>query len=281
MSFRFGNRPGFGLWTVCVACCALSAAGCKTIAPSNHRDWTPDQALLPYAEIEDDQVHVHNIRNCEYLSDEEYIVNHYNRTIDVEDLETVDFLIVPFRDMPALAHTMLSFGTSDGKQLAVSVEIRREREESYAAWKGGMRQYEIMYVLGDERDLVRLRTNFRRDAVYLYRARAEPEQVQALFIDVMERANKLRDKPEFYDTLTNNCTTNIVRHINHLSPDRVPYSYKVLLPGHSDRMAHDLGLLDTDLPFLQAKRRARIDELALAANDDPDFSTAIRTRLMR
>ncbi len=257
------------------------AIGCKAVAPSNHRDWTPDQALLSYAEFAGDQVHVHNIRNCNYLNEDEYIVEHYNRTIDLKQVESVDFLVVPFPDMPNLAHTMLSFGLGNGDYLALSVEIRKERDEAYAAWKGSLRQYELMYVLGDERDLIKLRTNHRQDDVYLYRGQATSEQTRALLVDVLKRANKLRDKPEFYDTLTNNCTTNLVRHVNHLRPHRVPYSYQVLLPGHSDRLAHRLGLLDTDLPFEELKIRSRINTLAMRYSDADDFSDKIRMGLGR
>jgi hypothetical protein len=171
---------------------------------------------------------------------------------------------------------MLSFGFDDGEYLAASVEVRREKGEKYAFLNGIRQKYEIMYVLGDERDLVNLRTNYRKADVYLYRGRATREQVRDLFVDVMKRTNKLAVEPEFYNTFTNNCTTNIVRHINRLAPNRVPYSIHVLLPGLSDRLAYDLGLIDTSVPFEEAKRQAKINYLAEVYRDDPDFSQRIR-----
>jgi len=248
----------------------------KMLKPSNDRDWAPDQAVLPSAEFHGERVTVHNIRNCKYFSAKDYLVRHYDKTYDLNDLETVDFIVAPFPEIPSLAHTMLSFGFAGGEYLAVSVEIRKERGESFAPWKGFLRQYELMYVVGDERDLVALRTNHRLEDVYIYRARATPEQARELLMDVMRRVNELAESPEFYHTLANNCTTNIRRHINHLAADRVPYDYRVLLPGYSDRLAYDLGLLETDDSFEATKRRARVNYRAYLYRDDPQFSAKIR-----
>ena len=236
----------------------------------------PDQALLPSAAIDRDRVTVHNIRRCVYYTTQDYVVDHHDKTFDLGKLSTVDFIVVPFAQIPVLAHTMLSFGFDDGDYLAVSVEVRKEEGETFSAWKGGLRQFEIMYVVGDERDLIKLRTHYRKDDVYLYRARADRRQVRALFLDVMHRVNKLANEPEFCDTLTNNCTTNIAQHVNGLKRDRVPFGWGVLLPGLSDRMAHRLDLLDTNLPFPEAKRAARISELALTDTGTGNFSAMIR-----
>lgn len=260
-----------------LACLLIAAAGCAaTSRPSNSRNWSPDQAVLATAEFDGDRVVVHNVRNCTYLTADNYVVDRYDRSYDLNDLETVDFVMVPFKGAPALAHTMLSFGFAGGDFLAVSVEVRKERGETYSVVRGLLRQFEIMYVVGDERDLVKLRTNYRQDDVYVYRARATKEQVRALFVDVVQRVNELAEKPEFYDTLTNNCTTNIAQHINRLAPDRVPLDPRILLPGYSDRLAYDLGLLDTDLPFEQAKRQALVGRAELETAEAVDFSRVIR-----
>jgi hypothetical protein len=136
-----------------------------------------------------------------------------------------------------------------------------------------------MYVVGDERDLIQLRTNHRRDPVYLYPVRAPRERIEQMFVSMLRRANHLRQEPEHYNTLTNTCTTNIVRHVNELVPGRVPWSYKVLLPGYSDELAYELGLIDTELPFAAAKQHFRIDDDALRAAGRDDFSRRIRQGL--
>lgn len=248
--------------------------------PSNDRDWTPDQALLPWAEFSGRRVAVHNVRDFRYRSVADYDAAWQDRSYDLDRLRSAWFLVEPFeRDWVGPAHTLMSFGFEGDDYLAVSAEIRKERGEEFSPWKGLLRQYEIMYVVGDERDLIQLRTNHRRDPVYLYPVRAPRERIEQMFVGMLRRANHLREKPEHYNTLTNTCTTNIVRHVNELVPGRVPWSYKVLLPGYSDELAYGLGLIDTDLPFAAAKRRFRIDDDALRAAGREDFSQRIRRGL--
>ncbi len=248
----------------------------RVVTPSNHRNWLPSLAVLPYAEFHNGQVTVRNIRHCEYLTEEDYIVRHYDKTFDLDRLEAVDFMVVPFAEMPSLAHTMLSFGFGEQGYLAVSVEARLQEGQSYSPIRGMLRQYEIMYVLADERDVIPLRTQHRQADVYVYRTRANREQARMLLLDVLARVNQLAVEPEFYDTLTNNCTTNIVQHVNRVFPSRVPMHIGVLLPGYADRLAYDLGLLEGTETFRQLRERAHVNEAANRYARAPDFSERIR-----
>ena len=254
----------------------------KILAPSNVRNWSPDQAVLPYAELQGQQITVHNVRHCRYFSDDVYVVHHEDRVYDLQDLQSVDFFVVPFDNMPAIAHTMLSFEfqPSEGppQRLAVSVETRREQGEEYTAWKGSARQYELMYVLADERDVIGVRAHHRGEDVYLYPTTATPEQARSLFVDVMGRVNELASRPEFYDTIRNNCTTNIARHINRLAPRRIRYDYHILLPGYSAKLAYDEGLIERHGTFEETKARAYVTPLAIANVYQEDFSERIRLR---
>ena len=262
----------------------LAVAGCaplsKAISPSNFRDWEPDQAVLPSAEFQGGQVTVHNVRNCNYFDENTYVIQHEDRTYNLADLQRVDFIVAPFVNMPRLAHTMLSFEfappNGPPQHLACSIEIRKEKGETYAAWKGSARQYELMYVLADERDVVELRTNYRGEDVYLYRTTATPEQARMLLIDVLARTNELNGRPEFYETFTNNCTTNLVRHVNRIKPNRLQYDYRVLLPGYSDKLAFDEGLLEAHGSFEETKAAAFLNAKALAAGGRAEFSRLIR-----
>ena len=237
---------------------------------------------MPYAEINGNQVTVHNIRNCQYFADDTYLVDYYDKTFDLATIRGVDFLMVPFEGMPSLAHTMLSFElvgpVGQPEYLAVSVETRKERGETYAAWKGSARQYELMYVVADERDVIKQRTNFRHEDVFLYNTTATPDVARQLFVDIMGRVNELAAKPEFYDTITNNCTTNIVRHINRVRPNRITYDLRQLLPGLSDQLAYDQGLIVHYGTFEETKERAHINALAERYADREDFSQLIRRR---
>lgn len=244
--------------------------------PSNDKDWVPELKVLPRAEFGADSVTVRNVRNCEFLTYRDCLVNYYDETYYLKDLKTVDFIVVPFQGNHAIAHTMVSFGFEGGQHVGISAEVRLSQGQAYDATMGLFGQFELTYVVADERDLIRSRTEHRNVDVYMYRSTATPEQARKLFIDMLRRVNQLHDTPEFYDTLTNNCTTNIVRHINHLAPNKVPYDYRVLFPGYADRLAYELGLIDNSLPFAEVKRRARINEVALQYKDSPDFSAKIR-----
>ena len=202
-------------------------------------------AVLPYARLRGDRVKVYNVRNCSYIDEDTYVLNYEDRTYDLDDLETLDFVICPFTTAPSLAHTMLSFGFRDGRYLAVSVEVRLEEGEVYSTVGGTMRQFEIMYVVADERDVIKLRTDSRdRPTSTSIDLARRKKQVRALFVDVMKRVNTLKKRPEFYDTLMNNCTTNIVAHINRVKPGTIPWDpTSSLLTGYSDRTAYSLGLL--------------------------------------
>jgi Domain of unknown function (DUF4105) len=254
----------------------------KVIAPSNFRDWTPEQAVLPYADFNGQRVTVHNIRNCQYFAKDTFLVDYYDETIDLGTIRAVDFIMVPFDALPSLAHTMLSFEFigPDGRpdHLAVSVETRKEKDQTYNPVKGSARQYELMYVVADERDVIRQRTNYRGESVYLYRTTATPDAARLLLVDVLGRVNELRSEPEFYNTLTNNCATNIVQHINRIKPDRVSYDIRVLLPGYSDHLAYDDGLIVRYGSFDETKQHAYVNPLAQRYADRDDFSELIRRR---
>lgn len=265
--------------TALLALAALALACATSAAEAQLRGdlpWSPDQAVLPDADFHGDAITIQNIRNCEYRSTTDYTVRYYNRTIQFWQVQSVDFVVVPFKETPTLAHTMLSFGINDGSYIGVSIEIRKRQGDMYSPLLAALPMYDLMYVVGDERDLIRLRTNFRLDGVYVYPTIATPAAAQRLFVSMMRRVDKLAREPEFYNTVTNNCTTNIRRHINEISPRQIPYDYRVLLPGLSDRLAYDLGLINTTDSFEVARDKARVNYLANLYQDAPDFSQRIR-----
>jgi hypothetical protein len=247
-----------------------------SVPPANDKNWSADQRVLPYAEFKDNSVTIYNIRNFTYASTTSYKRAYYNKTFDLNKISSVDYIIEPFSGYKGAAHTFLSFGFENGDYIAISVEIRKEAEETFSAVKGLFRQYELMYVIADERDVVKLRSNYRKDDVYVYPAKTTKENMRAVFVDMLERANKLREDPEFYNTFVNNCTTNIVLHVNNVRPGRIPWSINMVFPKNSDQVAYELGLIDTDLSFEEARKKFHINERALKYADDPKFSQRIR-----
>jgi hypothetical protein len=245
--------------------------------PSNNRDWITSQERLPAASINDSTVTIRDVRNFDYDTLGNNIARRYDdRTYDLSKLQSVWFVLAPFDpENRGPAHSFLSFGFADSQFVAISVEARREADEQYSIVKGMLRKYEIMYVVGDERDLIRLRVA-NGDDVYLYPIRTSPEKVRALFVRMLERGNDLRADPQFYNTLTNNCTTNILDHVNSIAPKKIPYGREVLLPGYADELAVELGLIDSELPIAEVRRRFHINDRARRAFHDANFSVAIR-----
>ncbi|KKU80438.1 MAG: hypothetical protein UY07_C0045G0011 [Parcubacteria group bacterium GW2011_GWA1_47_8] len=248
------------------------------VRPSNDRDWMLDQAVLPYVDIDGNRIAIHNIRNFTYQSTSEYTPNYYDATFDLEKLRNIYFIVEPFSGYKGAAHTFLSFEFDGDRFVSISIEIRKEKAESFSAVKGVFRKYELMYVIADERDVIKLRSNYRHDLVYLYPLKATPEKMRAVFVDMLLRVNKLKAKPEFYNTITNNCTTNITSHVNKITPGRVPWDITFLLPENADKYAYDLGFIDNTLPFEETRAAHLINELAEKFADSLDFSLKIRGR---
>ncbi|MFN6130336.1 MAG: DUF4105 domain-containing protein, partial [Planctomycetota bacterium] len=248
----------------------------KKATETDSKIFRSDLAVMPFVDMEDDRITIRYVRDCRYRSEDDYDVRYYDLSFRREDVKSVDFIIVPFKETELLAHTMFSFGLSDGRHFVISVEARLGADETYTAVAGAGRRYPLMYVIGDERDMILLRTAIRDVEVFLYKGRATPEQAQKLLVSMLNRTNKLHREPEYYDTLTNNCTTNLVKHINEIRPGRIPYQLRVLFPGHSDRMAYDLGLLEIEGPFEYARAYAKINDLAKLYADSPEFSKRIR-----
>jgi len=247
------------------------------VRPQNDRDWTPDQTLLPTVTFLDaNTVTIKNIRNIEYRTTTDYDLRYYDRTISLNDLRKVWFVVEPFGKYGA-AHTFLSFELNDGTFISVSVEIRKEKGESFSPIKGLFRQYELSYVIADERDVLRLRTNYRKDVVRLYPIRADKEKIVSVFKDMLIRAGEIKKNPEFYNTVTNNCATNIVKHVRKFSDKDIPLlDFRYLMPETLDELAYELGLIDTDLLLEEAREHFTINEMAEKHDKDPNFSKAVR-----
>jgi hypothetical protein len=244
------------------------------LTPRNDRDWQPDLAALAWAEIAGDTVTVHNVRHNDYRTEQDYTVRYEDRQYALSRLRTVD-LFLSHWGAPLVAHTVVSFGFDGGEHLAVSIEARKERGEAYSAVAGFFRHYELIYVVADERDVIRLRTSFRGEDVYLYPIVADAAAVRGLFLEYLDRLGQLRRRPEWYGALANNCTTAIPGH----SRQRSWRSWKLLANGYLDELAYEIGAVDRSLPFPELRARSRINERARAAGGGPDFSRRIREGL--
>ena len=246
--------------------------------PSLNRNWNTDQLILADISFDGEKIHVKNARNFSYTSTDTYTKHYYDTTYDTSKIIRAWYIIEPFWARDGPAHTMLSFDFSDGQHVVVSPEIRKEVGESFDAIKGLLKQYELVYMVGDERDLIALRSNYRKDTVMMFPLKISLEKLREFFISVMQRAQKLSQVPEWYNTITNSCATSIQYHANLLLPPdkQIPWSKQILLPKYSDEITYNLGLIDTKLSLKEAREYYSINKRALAADRKTDFSEKIR-----
>ena len=263
------RRWGIALYGVCFA---AVLGWWTTLQPSNNRAWAEDVARTATGIVVGDRLVVHDVRNFVWRSDSDFEPNWETRSYDLSKLKGLD-LIMSYWSGEAIAHTIVSFGFSDGQQLAFSIEIRKEKTESYSALAGFFRAYELSFIAADERDVVGVRTNVRGEDVRIYRLRVSPSQTRALLLEYIAEANDLARAPRFYNSLTTNCTTQIFRMVRAIQPG-LPLDYRILLAGYVPQFIYDRGAMAAGFPFDVLRDQSHIR--GKAASNDPDFSRMIR-----
>jgi hypothetical protein len=249
--------------------------GWLTLKPRNDRDWLPDVAQTAWADSHGDEITLHNIRHCEYRTVTDYTPRWETRTVRLSRITGIDFAIA-YWGSPYMAHPIASFQFADAPPICFSIETRKEVRESYSAIGGFFRQYELIYIVAEESDVIRLRTNVRTgEDVYLYRLTITPEKARERFMDYVTTLNQLRDTPRWYNAATTNCTTSI--RSQHDASQRTPWDWRILVNGKGDELMFERGAFVTGgLPFPALRAAARINDAARNAGPDADFSRRIR-----
>jgi len=249
----------------------------RSIPPRNDRDWLPDVARTASATFSGDLVTIHNVRDFDYRSETDYTERWEDRTYDLSKITGAD-IFISYWGSPLIAHTIMSWAFEDGQHLAISIETRKEKGEEYSALRGFFRQFELYYVVADERDVVRLRTNYRGEQVRLYHLNARPGIQRAVLEQYLQEINRLDQKPRWYNAVTHNCTTAIRYHVQQVAPNN-PFDWRILVNGLIDELGYERGTIDTSMPFEELRARSDIGEKARAADQDPEFSKRIREGL--
>jgi hypothetical protein len=256
-------------------CCVL--AWWLTLKPSNIGNWQPDVERTAWAEIDGDRVTIHNLRNCDYRTETDYANCWSDRTLYLSQIRAADLFLTNW-GIRFASHPIVSFQFGDNEHVAFSIEARYKTGQAYSTILGFFRQYGLIFVTADERDVIRLRTNYRKgEEVSLYRAKAQPETARAMFLTYVAYLNRLKDHPEWYNALTRNCTTAINKQLAANVNNPQPWNYQFIVNGTLDRLLYDRGRLVTGgIPFPELKQREHINAAAQAANRSPDFSSLIR-----
>jgi len=248
-----------------------------SIRPSHNRNWRPEVAVMPRAIIDGDRVLLKNVRNFDYRSPDDFTVRYEDREVLLSHLTSMDFFVSYWKPGP-VAHTFVSFNFDDADPVSISIEARPEVGRGFEPFASIFKQFGLIYVVGDERDLVRVRTNFRGEDVYLYRIQTSPDRVRQLFLVYLDRINQLADRPEFYQLLSNSCTINIVGYAR-MAGKLQQFDIRFWLNGFADRGLYRAHLLNPALPFAELRQRSWIDDAARAADNSADFSQRIRAAL--
>jgi hypothetical protein len=248
-----------------------------SIAPSHDRNWRPEVAVMPRAIIDGDRVRLSGVRNFDYRSANDFTARYEEREVQLSHLTALDFYVSYWTAGP-VGHTFVSFIFDNASPLSISIETRPEVGEGFDPIASLFKQFELIYVVGEERDLVAVRTNHRHETVYLYRLNTSAEDTRRLLLIYLARINELADRPEFYHLLTNSCTINIVRYAN-AAGRKGRFDIRHLLNGLIDSYLFHSGRLNTTLPYEEVRRRSLINEAAQAADAGPDFPERIRKSL--
>jgi len=250
------------------------------IKASNDRIWHKNVAVLSYATINNNLITVHNIRHIKYITEEDYQISYYDETFDLHKLDEINF-IASYWMGKNIAHTFLSFSFSDDKHLAISIEARKELDESYSIIKGLFKDNELYYVVADESDLIGVRTNIRKNPpedVYMYQIKADLKDQQEVFLNYIHKLNELKKIPEFYNTLTLNCTTSIWNNTLINYPD-IPFSWEIVISGYTAHYLYRNNLLKRyGLNFEELEKKAYINPLVNSTQIDATYSFKIRNK---
>lgn len=243
--------------------------------PSHDRDWEVGQEELPHIVFDENQFTIENLRDFRWTGPFDADVNYIQDSFDLQNMNSVDVVISHFSDFEGLAHIFLSFGFTDGRHISISLESRREKGEKFSPFWGLLDQFEIIYVVATDRDLIGLRTGHRNERVYIYPTVATPEQAQELFMELAENINGIYDKPVMYNTITHNCTNEITRKVEDMTDLDFPLTYKSILPGYFDEVLYEMGVIDTSKP-LQEVRALSLVNNELVDEEHENFAVHVR-----
>ena len=269
----WNGRLGIGLAAFTVAF-ALLLVWWMRIPASNQRDWADDVARMTYGAVDGRHVTLHNVRNFDWRTEDDYTVRWETRSYDLDRLNSVD-MIMSYWAGPAIAHMLISFGFEDGEHVVYSVEIRREKNEVYSSIGGFFKEFELSVIAADERDVIRLRTNVRGERDYLYRVRIPLTAMRSLFLSYLDEANQLYTTPRFYNTITVNCTT-LVYHMMRRIVGRLPLDYRILLSGYLPEYVYRVHGLDQRFTLTELEQRGAISQRGLESNRSSNYSEDIR-----
>jgi hypothetical protein len=247
------------------------------VPPTNDAVWADEVARMTTGAVDGNRVTLHDVRNFDWRTKTDYTQRWETRAYDLHRLRTAD-MIMSYWSGRAIAHMLISFGFDDGTHIVFSVEIRRKKSQEFSEIGGFFKEFELSIIAADERDVVRVRTNVRREDAYLYQLRLPLSAMRSLFLGYVAQANALEGTPRFYNTITVNCTT-LVYEMMQKIVGHLPLDYRLLLSGYLPEYVYSVGGLNSDYPLEELRKRGRITERARESDRSDSFSADIRQGL--
>lgn len=243
---------------------------------TNDADWDLQYAKPASAELSSDEVKIHDIRNFTYTSPSTYDTAYYDRTVNLSKIQQAYFVTEPFSAHPGVVRSFVTFLFDKDQYVSIAVDIRKTSYQHFSPWFGLLNQYQIIYTIADERDLITQRVLANHDRVDVYPMTLSADQTRSLFVDMISRANYYKDHPEFYNTLTKNSTRFTLNHIGRALNKSIPWTYQSLFPQNADHVLYDLGAIPNDISFQAVQAKYNVDSKVLQSANDTKFSTLIR-----
>ncbi len=263
-------------WLALLVCLSI-AFYYEYMPASNEGNWIASVAVMPSVTFKGNDVFIKNIRDFQYESEKDFKVHYYNKEFDLDNIESLYYVLSYWDGNKAIAHTILSFGFKGGDYLCVSVETRLKKDQPQTGLMGLYNQYGIIYVLSDEKDVLRLRTNFRNEEVYMYQVKAKKEMIRSLFVSILQKVNRLNTHPEFYNVLKENCLTSLLMDLRHARGERMEFDYRYICNGYSDKLFYERGAFqDQEMTFNEFKNLHHINQYINKDSDINDYSKEIR-----
>ena len=277
LAFIFFRKKKKYVFLSVLAVCLLLSAVYYTMEETNNKNWITSHAVLPSISFSGDKITIKNVRNFDYKTENDFTVMYYDKTFDLNTIDSLDYILSYWDGNKNIAHSLLSFGFGKDSYLCVSVETRLEKGQTQTGLKGLYNQYGLIYILGDESDILMLRTNFRKEDVYLYRLKVKKEEIRKLFLAIMHRVDSLKNHPQFYNSVKHNCLTSLLADIETAINQKLKFDYRYIFNGRSDEMIYERGKFQTNgLSFIEFKKMHYVNQYMTKNNAPTDYSKKIR-----
>lgn len=214
--------------------------------PSLDRSWDEDVNVLAGVDFSaDETVTLAQIRDWQYSVNAIRSKSYFDASFDPNDIVAMWMYEQQLDPSGLIAHTFVVFEFDESyeraRYLGLSVETRRERGETYSIIGGALRSFEITHIWATEEDLVTRRVQFLNYPLTRYRLEIPAAYRSRIFLKFAEETRSLASQARWYNTISNNCTSSLIKFVNASEPGAIPLHHSYVLTGKVDDYLEELG----------------------------------------